>query len=280
MEDRFGLRTSDFFRIPDFELRISSLIGILSRVANRDPQPKTAENNAFPATHWSLIQAVKSGGAPAEAALSELCRHYWFPIYAFIRRQGYHREDAEDLTQGFFATMLADQSLLRAVPERGRLRTFLLHVLQEFLADYHRHTSRQKRGGGVEHVPLAFEEGEQRYVAKLTDQRDPETLFHRAWAQQVLAEAQTRLGASYAAVGKSDLLRGILPHLEGDDAAVSYRDLAQRLQTTETALRLTVFRARQKLRSLIEEEIHRTASDATEAGEELNWLFKTLVDGR
>ncbi len=240
------------------------------------PGPQPTPPPAFPPTRWTLVRAVRAGGMPAEQALAELCTHYWYPIYAFLRRDGHAPADAQDLTQGFFAALLADETFTRAAPERGRLRSFLLGALRQFLAEEHRRATRQKRGGGLAPLPLEFDAGEQRYSAEPPDHRDPETLYHRAWAVSLLADAYRALRGSYAAPGKSEQLAAIEPHLEGDDAAVPYRELAARLHTTETALRLTVFRARQKLRSLIEEEIRRTASDAAEAAEELRWLQTVL----
>ena len=237
------------------------------------PPPHRRE---FPPTRWTLVRQVKAGGDTASHATEELCRRYWFPVYAFLRRRGQRPHDAEDLTQGFFATLLEDESLTRAAPERGRLRTFLLHALEEFVIETRRHAARLKRGGGVAHVPLDFAGGEQRYAAEPTDHRDPATLFHRGWAQMLLASAQAELRASYAAAGKAELLAALEPHLEGAEDAVPYRELAARLKTTETALRLTVFRTRQKFRSLIEEEIRRTASDSAEAADELRWLQTVL----
>lgn len=244
---------------------------------NEEVGPQPSGSNGFPATRWTLVQALRRGGPPSEEALTELCRHYWYPIYAFLRREGRFREDAEDLTQGFFAALLVDGTLLRAAPERGRLRTFLLHALRQFLVDQHRFAGRLKRGGGVIHVPVELATGEQRYAAELVDTADPEALYHRAWARTLLSEAQARLRASYALAGKADMLAAIEPHLESEDPAPPYRELATRLRTTETALRLTVFRARRKLRSLIEEEIARTVSDHDEVPLEVRHLMAMLA---
>lgn len=231
---------------------------------------------AFPQTRWTLVRAVREGGPSGEQAVEELCRRYWFPVYAFLRRKGHTPHDAEDLTQGFFATLLEDESFTRAAPERGRLRTFLLHALEEFVIEVRRHAARLKRGGGAAHVPLDFADGEERYAAEPVDARDPATLFDLGWAQTLLAAARARLQADYAAAGKAELLAALEPHLEGAEDAVPYRELAARLSSTETALRLTVFRARQKLRSLLIEEIRATASSDADADEELAWLLSAL----
>lgn len=227
----------------------------------------------FPPTRWTLVRTVQSRGPASEEALAELCRHYWFPVFAFLRRRGKSPADAEDLTQGFFASLLSENLFDRATPDRGRLRTFMLHALQHFLVDEHRRASRLKRGGNVPHVSLEFTEGEQRYRVELIDDRDPEALFHQAWSRTVVAQSLGRLKASYGAAGKAALFDAIEPHLESENAAVPYRDLAARLQTTDTALRLVVFRARQKLRSLIEEEIARTLSHPDDLTDEIQSLF-------
>ena len=251
----------------------------LPRYSSAVPEKQTPlpHRREFPPTRWTLVQQVKAGGDTASRAIEELCRRYWFPVYAFLRRRGHSPHDAEDLTQGFFATLLEDESFTRATPERGRLRTFLLHALEEFVIDARRHATRLKRGGGAKHVPLELTDGEQRYAAEPLDLRDPAALFHRSWAQTILAAAQTNLRTSYAAAGKTDLLTAIEPHLAGDDDALPYRDLATRLGLTETALRLFVFRARQKLRALLEEESRATASNDAEADEELRWMISCLT---
>ncbi|MBM3848388.1 MAG: hypothetical protein FJ405_19145, partial [Verrucomicrobia bacterium] len=160
--------------------------------------------------------------------------------------------------------------------ERGRLRTFLLRALRRFLVDQYRRDSRQKRGGDVIHVPIHITDGESKYVTEPIDQHDPETLFNRAWAQSLLMNAQVELRKLYEAAGKTDQLTAIEPFLDGQVPEVTYRELALRLNTTETALGLLIYRARKKFRSLIESEIRRTASDPAETAEELLW-FRTLL---
>ena len=214
-----------------------------------DPTPAAA----FPPTRWTLIRDAQAGGPRAEGAVGELCTHYWYPIYAYVRRRGHSHQDAEDLTQGFFATLLADAALTRATPDRGRLRTFLLTVLQQFLSEEHRHASRLKRGGGIPALSLDFRGAGERFYREPADHRDPETLYHLAWCRELLATARRRLEESYAAAGKADILAAILLHLDAPEEALPYRELAGRTGYSETALRLTVFRARQKLRTLIED---------------------------
>ncbi len=239
-----------------------------------DPHSKAP--HAFPPTRWTLVRAVREGGDSAHRAIEELCRHYWFPVYAFLRRRGHNPHDAEDLTQGFFATLLEDETFTRATPERGRLRSFLLHALEEYVVEERRHDTRLKRGGGATHVPLDIVEGEQRYASELLVYGDPGALFDRGWAQTLIAKARARLQADYGAAGKAALLEAIEPHLEGAEEAVPYAELAACLNSTETALRLAVFRARRKLRALLIDEIRRTVSDADEAEAELRWLFTVM----
>ena len=213
-----------------------------------------------------------------QAALEELCRLYWYPIYAFLRRRGYPQHDAEDLTQGFFLKLLHDGSFDVAEADKGRLRTFLLCALDRHLADQQRRAGAQKRGGGQQII--AFEEmnAEKRYAHEPQDQRDPQWLFTQAWAHLLLDGVRGKLRETFADTGRAEVFEVLLPFLLGEDAA-SYREIAVQLESSETAVRLLVFRARAKFRELLRDEIARTVARPEEVAGEMEWLKGVLAKG-
>ena len=232
---------------------------------------------AFPTTHWTLVMRVREGGAVRQAALEELCVLYWYPIYAFLRRRGHAQHDAEDLTQGFFAKLLGDKTFDAAQADKGRLRTFLLCSLDRHLVDQQRHEGRLKRGGGKQII--AFEElhAEERYALEPQDHRDPEWLFTHAWAQLLLDGVRDKLRESFAETGRAEVFTTLLPFLLMEDAPPSYREVARTLDSSETAVRLLVFRMRVKFRDLLREEIARTVGAPEEVAGEMEWLKSVLV---
>ena len=211
-----------------------------------------------------------------QAALDELCRLYWYPIYVFLRRRGHPQHDAEDLTQGFFLKLLRDGSFEVAEAHKGRLRTFLLCSLDRHLADQQRLAGAQKRGGGQQMI--AFEEmnAEERYAHEPQDQRDPEWLFTQAWAHLLLDGVRGKLRETFADTGRAEVFEVLLPFLLGEDAA-SYREIAGQLESSETAVRLLVFRARAKFRELLRDEIARTVENPAEVAGEMEWLKGVLA---
>ena len=211
-----------------------------------------------------------------QAALEELCRLYWYPIYVFLRRRGHPRHDAEDLTQGFFLKLIHDGSFDVAEADKGRLRTFLLCSLDRHLADQQRRAGAQKRGGGQ--PMIAFEEmnAEERYAHEPQDQRDPEWLFTQAWAHLLLDGVRGKLRETFADTGRSEVFEVLLPFLLGEDAT-SYREIAVQLESSETAVRLLVFRARATFRELLRDEIARTVASPAEVAGEMEWLKGVLA---
>ena len=233
----------------------------------------------FPTTHWTLVTRVREGGTVRRAALEELCRLYWYPIYAFLRRRGHAQHDAENLTQGFFLKLLHDDSFEAAQEEKGRLRTFLLCALDRHLADQQRRAGAQKRGGGRRII--AFEElrAEERYALEPQDHRDPEHLFTRAWAQLLLDGVRDRLRANFEETGRAGVFETLLPFLLMEDAPPSYREVARKLDSSETAVRLLVFRMRTKFRDLLREEVARTVGAPQDVEAEMGWLKSVLSAG-
>ena len=220
---------------------------------------------------------VREGGAVRQTALEELCGLYWYPLYAFLRRRGFAPHDAEDLTQGFFVKLLHDETFSAAQSDKGRLRTFLLCSMDRHLVDQQRRQSAQKRGGGKQII--AFEElrAEERYAHEPQDQRDPEWLFTRAWAQLLIESVRNKLRVTFIETGRAGDFETLLPFLLWEDAPPSYREVAQQLDASETAVRLLVFRMRAKFRELLREEVARTVLAPEDVDAELEWLKSVLT---
>jgi len=237
-------------------------------------------NSPFPTTHWTLIQAVQEG-SPQEAAqaLETICREYWFPIYAYLRRSGRGPHDAEDLTQAFFERLISEEAIKNVHQERGRLRTFLLTVLVRLLSDHGRHHAALKRGGGQ--APISFDEmeAEERYAREPLDLRDPEKIYLHAWASDLLHGVYEQLRAAFAAERRLEMFQTLEPYLGSEETQPPYEELATKLGSTPGAVRLLVHRLRKKFRELLERETARTVMKPEDVGEELAWLKRVLANG-
>ena len=185
----------------------------------------------FATTRWSLVLSLRDQSSEeAQEALVELCRRYWFPLYAFARRSGYGREDAEDLTQDFFADFLQKGSFSRADPQRGRFRNFLLTSLRNYLVDkWHRERAR-KRGGGVTRIPWDQTDAEERYANDLIVAEAPEILYDQQWARSLIDRVLGDLDRDFQRRNKAEIFRQIKRHLWGEDREVPYGELADRAQ--------------------------------------------------
>ena len=231
----------------------------------------------FPTTHWTLVMRVREGGAVRQAALEELCALYWYPIYVFLRRRGYPQHDAEDFTQGFFLKLLGDESLSGVDENKGRLRTYLLQHLKRHLTDQKRFDGALKRGGGLKTISFEAWHAEERYAREPLDLRDPERLFTRAWANELLAGVREQLRADFADAKRPEAFEILLPYLLLDDDPPSYREAAAQLRATEISVRLMVCRLRAKFRELLREEVARTVGTPEEVAGEMEWLKSVLV---
>lgn len=244
------------------------------------PIPPRTSQVAFPSTRWSLVQTMQKGGeAEAARALDEICRHYWYPIYAFTRRNGFSRQDAEDITQVFFQRVITSDVILDARAEKGRLRSFMLGLLKRIISNHIRHVSAEKRGGSPD-ATLSFDDdtAEDRYLAEPADVRDPAVLFDRAWAEEVLADAEQMLRADFARGNNLDDFERLREYLPQGDNATPYPDLAASMGISESALRLQIHRMRKRYARCIEDQIAQTVSTPDEAKAELEHLMK--VTGR
>ena len=231
----------------------------------------------FLTTHWSVILAAKQEtSAEADAALERLCQTYWLPLYFFVRRRGNAAHDAQDLTQEFFARLLAKEFLHAVDRSKGKFRSFLLAALEHFLAKEWRKAKAQKRGGKFTFVSINDDSAEQPYLQVPASNLSPEQLFEQQWAMTLLNQAVARLRDEYVASGKSALFEGIKIFLTGEKHAASYAELALKLNTTEAALKMAVSRMRQRYGELLREEIANTVSDPTEVEEELRAVIRAL----
>ena len=237
-----------------------------------------AHGAVFATTHWSVVLAAGPRDTPQSAAAREkLCRTYWYPLYAYVRRRGYSLEDAQDLTQEFFGRFLAGDSMHRADQRRGRFRSYLLGALNHFLSDEWDKSHRLKRGGQVCQVPLDALSGEARYALEPVDERSPDWLFERRWALALLDGVWRQLQQEYETAGKERLFAQLSGFLTGGVKEESYRLKADELQMTEGATRVAVHRLRQRYRELLRQEISQTLSDPTQADEELRTLFTSFT---
>jgi RNA polymerase sigma-70 factor (ECF subfamily) len=233
---------------------------------------------AFVTTHWSMvIRAASADSAHASDSLARLCHTYWLPLYAYVRRRGHSTEDAQDLTQEFFARVLEKRWIGDADRSRGRFRTFLLAAMNHFLADEWDRARAQKRGGGVPPEPLQFDTAEAQYVQEPADISTPERTFERRWALTLLDEVLKRLQAEYEQDGKSSLFAALHPCLVGERTTQPYGELARALATSESAVKSAVHRLRQRYRRLLREEIANTVDGPGQVDEELRHLFAVLT---
>jgi RNA polymerase sigma factor (sigma-70 family) len=210
------------------------------------------------------------------AALNSLCRTYWSPLYAYVRRQGHSPHDAQDLTQEFFARLLEKNYLQLADPERGRFRSFLLKSLQHFLVNEWSRGQAQKRGGGQKLLSLDEKTIEQSYLQYPADQLSPESFYDKRWAMTLLERAVERLGADYASAGKKELFDQLKGLLLTDGSAESYRRFAEPLKMSEGGVKVAVHRMRQRFREVVREEISQTVATREDVDEELRYLMAAL----
>jgi DNA-directed RNA polymerase specialized sigma24 family protein len=248
-------------------------------MAKQPPEPEPGAPRIFATTHWSVVRAAGSEDSPpSRRALETLCQAYWYPIYAYVRRKGHNADDAQDLTQEFFAQLIGKERLRLADQQKGRFRTFLLAMLDYFLAREWNRAHRKKRGGEYQLISLDQENAEGRYrleIAAATE--SPERHFQRQWALTVLRQTMASLETECAAQGKSALFGETKSLLAGERPAESYTLPAQRLGMSEGALRVAVHRLRQRYGEILRHEIAQTVDSPEEADEELRHLLRALA---
>jgi RNA polymerase sigma-70 factor (ECF subfamily) len=237
-----------------------------------------ASPGRFATTHWSLIVAARDGDtAEAQAALAALCQAYWYPLYAYIRRQGHPADQAQDLTQEFFTRLLEKEFLGVLDPDKGKFRAFLLAACKHFLANERDRERAQKRGGGRLRLSLDFTDAEDRYTREPGHALTAEKLFERRWALALLQGVLERLREEHAARGKGELFDRLRGFLLGERQPGGYAGAAADLGLTEGAAKVAVHRLRQRYRELLRAEIGRTVPDGESVDEEIRALFAALA---
>ncbi len=242
----------------------------------------TATNSPwFATTHWSVVLAAKPGiASEASAALEQLCRVYWPPLYAYIQRDGHDPTEAKDLAQAFFERLLSKDYLQRVHPSQGKFRSFLLAYLKNFLAEQRRKAGAQKRGGGQTFVSLDATAGEAGYLLEPVDDLTPDQIFERRWAQAVMQRALDSLREEYMARGQEDLFERLRDYQPRQPGGKSYAQLSEEFGMTEAAVKSAVQRMRKRHRELIREEIAQTVTRPEEIEEELRHFRALLGQAR
>jgi RNA polymerase sigma factor (sigma-70 family) len=232
----------------------------------------------FQTTHWSVVlRAVDAQSPEAREALEQLCRAYWYPLYAFVRRKGYGPHDAADLTQEFFCQLLRTHALDRVAPSKGRFRSFLLASLEHQLTNEWNRARCQKRGGGALLFSLDGAVAEERYALDPVDTQTPEKVFDRRWAESLLNRALARLREECDSEVRSQRFQEVKNFLLGEQKAASFAEAAARLSMTLGAVKGLVHRLRRRFRELIREEIAQTVAAPEEIDEEIRHLFAAFA---
>ncbi|MGB7769383.1 MAG: RNA polymerase sigma factor [Verrucomicrobiia bacterium] len=234
----------------------------------------TVPDDIFATTHWTVVLAAGQHSTPqSDQAIEELCRTYWFPLYAYVRRRGHAKEDAEDLTQEFFARFLAKNYLAGLNAERGRFRAFLLASLKHFLANEWDKSQRQKRGGNIPHLSLDWQTADTQFQVAATNEPRPDKAFDREWAVTLLARVIKRLQIECEKDGHGNLFAELKIFLTAGKGALSHAEAAKTLGLDEGSVRTAVHRLRKRYRQLLRDEISQTLSDGADVDEEMRALF-------
>jgi RNA polymerase sigma-70 factor (ECF subfamily) len=246
--------------------------------SDKGPVSGSASPGIFATTHWTVVLAAGQSSSPqSDAALARLCETYWYPLYAYVRRQGKTPQDAEDLTQEFFARFLESHALRAVSPERGRFRSLLLASLNHFLTNEWKRAGTLKRGGGICFLSLDQTAAEDRYRLEPVNDLTPEKIFERRWALTLLDQVLTRLRDECVVDGNSKLFDQLRGFLSNTSDPGSYAEVAAQIGTSETAARQAVRRLRQRYRELMRAEIAQTVSSPQEIDDEIRHLFTVFA---
>jgi RNA polymerase sigma factor (sigma-70 family) len=231
---------------------------------------------AFTTTHWSVVLEAQGESPAAQEALEKLCRTYWRPIFAFLRRQGLPPEEAEDITQGFFAQLLERRKFSALRKEKGRLRSFLLGALKYFLADEQRRAMAIKRGKGQRLISLEELRAGERIDIEPSDPMTAEMIYERRWALTVLERVLSRLKDEYVGAGNTALFDALKELLPDEPGSPSQAEIATQLGMTENAIRQAFYRFRQRYQSILREEIAHTVATPADIEDELRHLIAVI----
>ena len=237
--------------------------------------PGAVAQSLFATTHWSVVLATTDQNSPqAAVALEQLCRTYWYPLYAYVRHRGHSPEDAQDLTQEFFYRLLQKEYLAQVDPRKGKFRSFLLAAINHFLANEWDRARTLKRGAGQPLISL--DTAETRYRTEPSESMSADRIFERQWALTLLAQVTAHLGEDYHAAGKGPLFDALQIYLSGDKGLPPYRETADKLGLSLDTLKKAVERLRQRYGELLRQEIAHTVSDPREVDEEIRYLRSVL----
>lgn len=232
----------------------------------------------FRTTHWSVVLLAGRQSSPdALRALEQLCRSYWYPLYAFARRKGCTAEDAQDLVQGYFEQLLVRNDLTCVHPQKGRFRTYLLTTLGHYMSNQWDRARAAKRGGRYQFISLDAQDPETRYQYEPVGNVPPETLFDMAWATEVMDRVMNRLRNECEAGGHHERFEALKDYLLGDRGGMPYAAIAERLHMSEQGVKSAVHRLRERFRALFREEIAQTVERPEEVEEELRYLVRVMV---
>jgi RNA polymerase sigma-70 factor (ECF subfamily) len=247
-------------------------------MSQQPPTSGPSDAAGFAATHWTVVIAAAGGESPSRAgeAMAELCRTYWYPLYAYVRRRNYDIHEAEDLTQEFFARLLAKNYLADADRRKGKFRAFLLTALKHFLANEWDRSQSLKRGGGQAVLSLDARMAESRYGLEPSHNLTPERLFERQWALTVLDRVLAGLQAEFVAEGKQTIFDGLKQFLTANRSSASYGQVAGQLGMTEGAVKTATHRLRRRYRELLRREIAQTVASPEQIDEEIRYLLSCL----
>lgn len=234
------------------------------------------DSSPFAPTRWTLVLRASGESPESKAALSELCEAYYQPVFRFLRREGRDEDEARELTQEFFARLLA-RGDLRADPERGRFRSYVLGAVKHFLADGRKAANREKRGSGAEDARLDAEEGPDAILQPPSDEPRSDTWFDRQWALAVMDRGLLCVETEFETAGKTRQFEVLKPWLIGETEKLSQAEAAKQLGWTETAVKVAVHRLRKRFRETIRTEIAQTVSEGTDVDAELRYLVEVLA---
>ena len=236
-----------------------------------------SERHWFATTHWSaVLSAGNIQAARASQALEKLCRTYWPPLYSYVRHQGFGPEDAQDLTQAFFAKLLERNFWARADPQKGRFRSFLLTALRHFVADERDRARTAKRGGGVSFISFDERTGEEHFLEGLQQHLTSEQQFDRQWASTVLEQARAKLRQECVASGKSELYDCVNLLSDEPEKSGTYADIGRRLGMSVSAIKSAVCRLRARYGALVREEVAHTVLSPAEVDAEIEYLLSVI----
>jgi RNA polymerase sigma-70 factor (ECF subfamily) len=247
----------------------------ISPVSESDQKP--IADPVFVSTHWSVVLRANQSDSPdALAALTELCRSYWFPLYAYARRQGCDVHTAQDLTQGFFSKLLEKNYLSVADRRRGRFRWFLLTAFKCFLANEWDRSQAQKRGGGQQIVSFDAMSAEERFRHEPEDSASADQLYDRRWATDLLDATRARLRAEYAGADKSERFNYLEAYLPGGHATLSQAAVGAALGLTEGTVKQEIFKVRRRFGEILREAVAQTVAHPDEVDDEINYLIDVV----